>query len=363
MKQRSWIVIVLASILASCGGDTGAASPGEKGGQSLPAPTSVEVERVVPRSADALIRATGTVEADRDVWLSSEVGGRIVWRLPDEGAGVAAGEPIVRFDREPAEIGLSRAEAGHEAALAAAEHAEREWTRVRELHAAGDLTDSERDGAELAQRTALAGLRDAAASLRAAERVLRETVVIAPWDGSVAAIVADIGAGIAPGQPVARLLSSDTPRTVIGLPAAEIVAIEVGDSARVSLVDLSERRWTGIVSSLATAPDPATRTYRVEIALPDATAPRIGMAVQVELVRERLAEVVMIPQSAVVVRRGSDLAFLERDGSARRRLLSLGERIDDRVRVLEGVEVDDRLIVVGHERLADGEAVEVRAER
>ncbi len=358
-----WIAIVLAPILASCGSDTGAAPPAEAGGESMPTPTSVEIERIVPRSANALIRATGTVEADRDVWLSSEVGGRIVWRLPDEGAAVVADDPIVRFDPEPAEIGLARAEAGHEAALAAAEHAEREWTRVRDLHAAGDLTDSERDGAELAQRSALAAMRDAAAGLRAAERALRETVVDAPWNGMVAAILADVGASIAPGQPIARLISSDTPRTVIGLPAAEIVAIAVGESARVSLVGLSGRAWTGIVRSLGAAPDPATRTYRVEIALPSATAPRVGMAVQVELVREHLDGVVMIPQSAVVVRRGSDLAFLEREGSAERRLLALGERIDDRVRVLDGIEIDDRLIVVGHERLADGEAVEVRAER
>jgi len=357
------VALLAALSLLGCAHDTRAEGDADPPAATTTPLSAVEVERVQPGSAALLIRATGALAAEHDVWLASETGGRVIEQLHDTGDILATGDPILRFDPEPAEIGVTRAEAGLDAARAAAEHAEREWLRVRELHAAGDLTDSQRDQAELSRRSAAASRRDAEASLRAALRARRETVVRAPWPGVLAALAADPGATIAPGPPVARLVSSGPPRITVGLPAGEVIAVAPGDSARVEPIDDPSRAWPARVRSVAVAPDPGTRTYPVEVELSAATGALIGSAVRVELVREELADAILIPQSAVVVRRGAALGFVEQNGLAQQRALRVGERVDERVRIVEGLVPGDRLIVVGHQRLVDGEAVEIRAER
>lgn len=361
MKQAS-LVCALLALIWGCGVDSSADSSAASAAAEA-APATVEVLSLTPTELILWIRATGVVAPARDVLIGTEVGGRVIARLRDAGEPVAAGEIVLRLDPEPAEIALARAAAALEIANANAAYAESEWQRLAALHLAADLSDSEYDAAELAKRSARAAAQEAAATERAAQRALRETELRAPWAGALAAVLAEEGALVSAGQPQARLISAGAPRIALGLPASELRRIGIGASARVELVDEPGIWLAGVVREVGIVPDPLTRTYALEVELAEPRGLQAGLAARVEFPGERLQDALLIPQSAVVVRRGAKLAFVAEKGRAQLRTLVVGTRSGDQIQVLEGLTAEEHLIVMGHERLLDGDPVEVRRVR
>jgi multidrug efflux system membrane fusion protein len=206
-----------------------------------------------PQERPNFLAMRGRTQADASVMVSAETGGRVIEVAVREGDQVAAGDVLCRLDEATrqaavtqARAAVSQAEVDLGAAQSLAENGFGAQNRVPALQAAFD-------GAQ--------------AALEQAELDLERTVITAPVDGLVQLPLADVGTQLAPGALCATLLDVD-PLVITGqVSERDISALSVGMDARVSLVTGEEA--VGTVSFISATADTATRTFRVDIDIPN----------------------------------------------------------------------------------------------
>lgn len=210
----------------------------------------------------------GRTEADASIAVSAETGGRIVDVAVHEGDMVVRGDILCSLDEAARQAMVTQAQAG----VAQAQI---------ELDAAQQLADNG-FGAEnrvLALRAAFDG---AQSSLEQAELDLTRTVVRAPVDALVQLPLAVEGAQLSQGDLCATLLDTD-PLVVTGqVSERQIAAISVGMDAQAQLV--TGETVTGRVAFISASADSATRTFRVDIDVPNPDGElRVGVTAQASI--------------------------------------------------------------------------------
>ncbi len=228
------------------------------------------------------------------VYLSARVGGQVVEVLVVENQEVKAGDPLVLIDRADYEARLAHAHANSDMArnqithaLAAAEaaaaqaraaaarlsHAEQELTRARGLFEKGagsktslDSAVADRDAAfaevraaqrrEAAERAVLgndAPVHQAQAELREAELALSYTTVSAPFAGRIGRKSVELGATVAPGQPLLTLVAGTGSWVVANFKETQIGRMHQGDGVTIEVDAYPGRIWQGHIESLSPA--------------------------------------------------------------------------------------------------------------
>jgi len=228
------------------------------------------------------------------VFLSPRVGGQVAEVFVQENQHVRAGETIVRLDPADFEVRVARARADldgahnrmaqtHASADAAAaqvaavevklRHAEQELTRAKQLFANGvasrtalDSAVAARDGAaaelhaaheqERAERAALgneAPVRQAEAMLREAELALSHAIVVSPFDGVVGRKSVEVGANVAPGQPLVAIAEDAANWVTANFKETQIEEMNAGDVAEIRVDAFPDAVFRGHVESISPA--------------------------------------------------------------------------------------------------------------
>jgi RND family efflux transporter MFP subunit len=337
-------------LLAACGGQEadGAVQGGE---EPFVRVVNVETRAVTPSGFQEEIRLTGTIQANRDVVVSAEENGAITEVVVEKGNRVRAGDAILRIDDT-----LLRSQVDE--ARAAAELARETWERRRRLW------EEDQVGSELAYLEARFAAEQSAARLRTLEERLARTVVRAPIDGVLDERRVELGALVSPGTPVARLVQLDPVKVSAGVPERYAADVSDGTPASVTFDVLDGERFEGEVNYVGAAVDPGTRTFPVEVVVPNPGGViKPEMVASIGLLRRALDEVVVVPQDAVVrVADGYRAFVVEGEGAqatARAVDVRLGPSQNNRVVVEDGLDPGARLVVVGQQQLADGDRVRV----
>lgn len=217
--------------------------------------------------ANALVMR-GRTEADASIVVSAETGGRIIEMAVREGDAVAQGDILCRLDEAARQATVTQASAG----VAQAQI---------DLSAAQQLADNG-FGAENRVLALQAAFDGAQASLEQAELDLTRTIVRAPVDALVQLPIAVVGAQLSPGGLCATLLDTD-PLVVTGqVSERQIASIAVGMDAQAELV--TGETVTGRVAFISTTADDATRTFRVDVEVPNADGDlRVGVTAQASI--------------------------------------------------------------------------------
>ncbi|MGE4440554.1 MAG: efflux RND transporter periplasmic adaptor subunit [Desulfomicrobium sp.] len=308
---------------------------------------NVKVEEVASVAMRDVLRLPGQTQALHDVRLAAQRSGVVEWAGVTEGDVVRAGQPIARIDLAALGAALDRARAN----LSLAEDQAR---RRRDLHARGVLAKEELDQA----RNELTSART---RLREAEVDYDHGTVISTLDGVVNALHVDPGEFVGEGDPVADIVDAATMRVNFDVPEGDVRFLAQGQVVTVHVDAYPERRWTGKVDFVAWKADPATRTFQVRVVVDNADGHiRPGMIARGAFLRRLIEGAVTAPLFTVQDKGGERIVFVEQDGAASARTVTLGVIEGDRVQVLEGLEPGDRLIVAGHTEVEDGTRVNVR---
>jgi membrane fusion protein (multidrug efflux system) len=228
------------------------------------------------------------------VFLSPRVGGQVAEVLVQENQRVRAGQTLVRLDPADFEVRVARARADLDAAhnrmvqthasadaaaaqVAAVEvklrHAEQELGRAKQLFANGvasrtalDSAVATRDGAaaelhaareqERAERAALgnqAPVRQAEALLREAELALSHAAVVSPFDGVVGRKSVEVGANVAPGQPLVAIAEDAANWVTANFKETQIAEMNPGDAAEIRVDAFPDAVLRGHVESISPA--------------------------------------------------------------------------------------------------------------
>jgi HlyD family secretion protein len=297
-----------------------------------PKPVPVDVAEVSRGRVEQTVTNSraGTVRTRRRAKLSPEVGGRVVAIPHREGERVKAGEVVLELDGDLQRAKRAVAARELEAAIArrgeaclAAERAERERVRNRELVKGGFISTDLLDRVESAAQTAAAackaaraGEESARASAELAQRELDKTVLRAPFDGIVAEVAIEVGEWTTPSPPalpVPPVVDVLDPASIyVSAPMDEVdsARIQVGQAARLTVDSQPGRTFPGRVVRVAPYVldvEEQNRTVEIEAELDDrAVAATLlpGTSADVEVILDAHDGVLRVPTSALLTSGG-----------------------------------------------------------
>ncbi|NKX46407.1 efflux RND transporter periplasmic adaptor subunit [Roseicyclus persicicus] len=255
----------------------------------------VVARRSTAQVTENAVLLRGRTEAMREVTVAAETSGRILSAPIRAGAYVEAGQLLCEIDPGTRLSALEEAQAALDTARARLPEAEAQLAGARaqltaaeiDANAASRLSESgfasetraasaaaTREGAlaqiqsaEAAVSQARSGIRSAEAAVTRAEEEIGRLRIAAPFPGYLETDTAELGTLMQPGSPCATIIELDPIKLVGFVPEAQVDRVEVGATAGARLA--SGREVLGTVSFLSRSADPATRTFRVEITVPN----------------------------------------------------------------------------------------------
>lgn len=338
-------------LLAACGNDGTAADP-KPASKPAEKTTQVEVVEIAQKSINETFTLPGTLEAWENISLAAELAGPIRWIGPDEGDVLEQNEPILRIDTDTVKANLKRDRTNFEIQ-------QRELDRYQQLLDQQLISQQEYD----LQRNALEAAR---ANLAQAELALSKSTVKTPVHGVLDRLLVDIGEYVAVGDPLAQVVQVDRLKVLVDAPEKEVQFLRPGQQVDILTASIhaeKEERFPGHILHVGYQADPASRTYRVKIAIGNADGFfRPGMILRARFQRRQHQDAIAIPLYALVDLDGRKVVYLEKDGIAQLREVMTGATVGREIIIREGIAAGDRLIVKGQHLLTDGARVTVQGE-
>jgi membrane fusion protein (multidrug efflux system) len=299
-----------------------------------------------PRRLVDAINLPAQVEAYEDVWVKSEVPGQVIDVRVKEGQMVDRGQVLMQLDDRDFRARSARIKANYD--LAKLNYDRTEALVKKNLAAPTKLDEIE------------AQLKDLTAQRNEAELALNRTSITAPLSSLLNEIKANKGDYVGVGDPVAQILEIDPVKVTVGVPESDVAAIFDLEQADVIIEALGKRTVKGKKIFLSRQPRTLARLFDLELKVPNPDGRILpGMFARVELVKRVYNRALAVPLYAVITQGDERFVFIENKGRAEKRKVTLGTLIGWEVHITSGLKAGEKVIVVGHRLLDDGQAVEV----
>ena len=349
-------------LLAGCAPEDapeGDAPADEQAARAVP----VEVVLAEPLRFEDRIELTGNVKAPNDAVLSAESAGRLTY-LAALGRTIGAGQVVARVDGRLQQAGLDQARASLEAAEAQAALAEDQFRRQEGLYRDSILSALEFEAVRAQQAQARAQVAQARAAVSQAQTQAGNTVIAAPFSGTVEAHLADVGETVAPGVPVVRLVAASGVRVEAGVPEIYANEVEEGTEVQIEPTAYGAPPMRGTVVFAGRAIDPQSRTFPIEIAVDNrAGLLKPAMTTRLYVTRRVVEGALAVPLVAIERdERGEGLFVAVDQGgrlTAERRDVTTGARADGRVVIERGLAAGEQVIISGQGSLTTGDPVRI----
>ena len=354
--------------------------------QALP---RVEVIEVGRSSGMSELQLPGNIEAVTEAPILARADGYIKRRLVDIGDRVQAGQPVAEIEAPEldqqviqAKANLQQVQASLDQALANEQQgkANLELARVTaqrwsSLVAAGVVSKQDNDQYQAQYQSQIAGVQAlekaiavqraniaaAEANLARLDQMQAYRVVKAPFAGVVTLRNVDVGALVNSGSTLLyRIAQTGTLRTYVNVPQTNASNIHAGQPATLRVTNLPGRSFTGTVARTANSLDPSSRTMLVEVQVPNADGALLPvMYAQVDLSSPRTNAPLLVPGDALMVRAdGTQVAIVRPDSTVHLQKIQVGRDYGDRLEVLSGLQMGDRIIANPGDSAREGAKVD-----
>ena len=314
---------------------------------NAPVAVPVSIVEIKPVPMQDIIYLPGTTEAWQDVQVAADTAGRIEWMGPREGDQVKKGDLLIKIDVSALKAAMDHAAAQYK--LADDLYQRRKRLFERKIIAKEELDQS------ATQRTL------AATDLEQIKVRYNHGFPRSPITGIVNHLYVDTGEFIDTGKPIADIVNIDRIKINVRVPELDIRFVLVGQKTPVRIDAFPERDLSGKVDFVAFKADPATKTFLVRTLIDNPLGDiRPGMIGRVAFVRRVLTDALVAPLFALVDKGGERLVYVEENGLAQSRTVSIGVIQGDLVQITSGLKSGDHLIVKGHTEVEDGMKVSVQ---
>ena len=350
MKFWNKALVALAIPAVACGGR-------HETKETAPAPVVAATARAEAAEIPDRIELYGTVAADKTAAVSSRVMANVVAVAVKAGDVVQPGDVLVEIDPATAKGQESQAKGALSQARAALALAERNYQRYQALEKTGSASELEVDMARMQYDQARGAVQQGEGAVEAASSVARESRVVAPFAGRIAARMVEPGDLAAPGRPLVTVESATGRRLVVQVPASTAAASALRAGQKVAVrIDGIEDETTGVVAEMSPGADPGSHTFTAKIELPGAPV-ATGLTGRAYVVAGS-RRAVFVPAGAVVRSGGIPmLAIRDAAGKARSRAVTTGETRDGKVEILSGLSGGETVLVPQGALPADGAPV------
>lgn len=360
----------------------------------------VEIAKIEEITIVETVSATGKIQPEVEVKISSEVSGEIIQLPVKEGQVVKKGDLLVKINPDlytsnlnRTVAGLSGTKAGYSQAEAQYKEAKANFDRNKNLFDKGIISRSEWERVvssyEVAQanrQAAFYNVKSASATVNEAQDNLGRTTIYAPADGTISMLGVELGERVLgtqqmTGTEILRVANLDNMEVEVDVNENDIVKISVGDSSRVEVDAYLKKEFKGIVTSISNSASTAltadqVTNFKVKIRIlkesyqdllegkPATYSPfRPGMTATVDIITKRKEKVIGVPISSIVVKsdtssvaaqkspnlpaasdRKFECVFVKNGDKAKLRVVKTGIQDDVNIEILSGLKPGDTVI-------------------
>ena len=369
----------------------------------------VETQKVVLMDIVEKVSATGKIQPEIEVKISSEVSGEIIELPFKEGHQVKKGDLLVRVNPDLIQSAVNRSQAtyqnikaGLEQAEASLREAKLSYDRNKLLFEKGIISKSEWDkavsGYEIAQasqQSAYYNVQSAGASVNEAKDNLNRTTIYAPMSGTISKLDVELGERVVGTQQMAgteilRVADLTKMEVEIDVNENDIVKVQIGDATIVEVDAYLKKQFKGIVTAIANSAASAltadqVTNFKVKVSIlkesyedllegkgEDFSPFRPGMTATVDIITKQRKDIVGVPISAIVIKtdtssvkkgyekKASDnedallkvqseekfeCVFVKNNDEAKLRVVKTGIQDDANIEILSGLKAGDVIIV------------------
>ncbi len=368
---------------------------GEKGNFKIIETTKIEKINIVETVA-----ATGKIQPEVEVKLSSEVSGEIIELPIVEGQQVKKGDLLVSINPDIYKSVLQRSQASLQnvrANLSQSEASLKEalanYERNKGLFDKGVISKAEWDRivsayevAKASKQSAYYNVQSASASVSEAKDNLGRTNIYAPMSGTISALKAELGERVVGTQQMAgteimRVANLKNMEVIVDVNENDIVKVAVGDSTIVEVDAYLKKEFKGLVTEIANSAENTLSTdqvtnFKVKVRIleesykdllegkPESYSPfRPGMTATVDIITNKKTDIIGVPISAVVIKNDTtgkrttsrdklkgdqeqfECVFVKDGDKAKLRVIKTGIQDDSNIEITEGLKEGDQVIV------------------
>jgi HlyD family secretion protein len=372
----------------------------------------VEVALLEKMNLVETVSATGKIQPEVEVKLSSEVSGEIIELPIKEGQRVEKGDLLVKINPDLYQSSLQRSQASYqnikanlEQAKASLKEAEANYNRNKTLFEKGVISQSEWDAvlsryevAQATKKSAYFNVQSAAATVNEAKDNLGRTTIYAPMSGTISKLDAELGERVVGTQQMAgteilRVANLNEMEVEVDVNENDIVKINVGDSAIVEVDAYLDKKFKGLVTAISNSANDAlsadqVTNFKVKVKIlkesyADLLAGkgenyspfRPGMTATVDIITNNKKDILAVPISAIVIKTDTtksntsglddktyEAVFVKKEGKAKLQAIKTGIQDETNIEIIEGLKEGDKIITGPYslvtKKLKDGHAVE-----
>lgn len=414
------VAIIIALLLLVVGSKSGLF--GKKGNFK-----EVNAKKVALVDIIETVSATGKIQPEVEVKISSEVSGEILDLPFKEGQQVKKGDLLVRVNPDLIQSAVSRSQAsyqnvraGLEQAEASLKEAKANYDRNKTLYERGVISKADWDRAIAAYETAQASkssayysVQSAAASVNEAKDNLSRTTIYAPMSGTISMLNVELGERVVGTQQMAgteilRVANLNNMEVEVDVNENDIVKVQIGDSTIVEVDAYLKKEFKGIVTEIANSAAGAltadqVTNFRVKVRIleesykdlvegkPDTYSPfRPGMTATVDIITDKRNKTVAVPISSIVIKTDTssvkkdykapdsedikpeseekfECVFVNNNGVAKIRVVETGIQDDTNIEIVSGLSEGDEIITGPYnmvsKTLKPGDKIEKKGEK
>ena len=381
-------VVILALIVLVAGSKMGWF--GKKGNFK-----EVTVKEVTLKDIVETVSATGKIQPEVEVKISSEVSGEILELPFKEGQEVKKGDLLVRVNPDLIQSAVSRSQAsyqnfraGLEQAEASLKQAKADYDRNKSLFNKGVISKSDWDRSIATYETAVAGkssayysVQSAAATVNEAKDNLNRTTIYAPMSGTISLLSVELGERVVGTQQMAgteilRVANLNNMEVEVDVNENDIVKVNIGDTTIVEVDAYLKKEFKGNLAA-----DQVTN-FKVKVRIleesykdltegkPETYSPfRPGMTATVDIITKTRKDAISVPISAIVIKTDTsstkkpygktseieendlpkeekkfECVFVNENGKAKLRVVETGIQDDTNIEIISGLSKDDKII-------------------
>jgi RND family efflux transporter MFP subunit len=368
-RRPAVLAVSLASLvlLAGCARKTATAKE-----DTLPPPLSVRVMQVTPSPLEEQVEITGNLVSAVAVDVKTEVPGRIMTMLKEEGDSVQQGELVAQLDESNALLGVEQAEANLETAVAALErtkigeeHSLIESERAQKLIESGGITDRDFELAKMALKDARAQLRLAEAQVGQARQAvamarkrLADCRVHSPIRGQIERKNLNQGTYVDGGVVLYRIVDNQKLELHTYVSSTDLARLKPGQVIRFSVSSFPEA-FEARIKVINPSVQSQNRSVLVQGTVPNSSQRlKAGMFARGWIVTGVKPQGLLVPGNAVWRRPNQrPFVFVVKENRAQRRDVRLGLEQAGGLEIVEGVTAGDLIVTEQYLELADGSIV------
>jgi membrane fusion protein (multidrug efflux system) len=357
-KIKFWIVPVVLFVGATLLFRSGIFSNGQAQPQAADSAVSVKVVAAQLTDAVPTLLLNGSIEGKISATVSAKLGGRIEEVLVNEGQNVKAGDPLVKLESAELANAVRTAQDAVTKARINLDLATADFNRYKKLYEIGAVSQQQYETAEAKLKSAQADLSSASTGKNNAEQQHGYGIIAAPVDGVVANKAATIGQVVSPGAALMVVEDIGQVYAVVNIEQKDLGRVKIGQQADVTVDAYPDKVFAGVVDIINPEAGAASRMFRTKVKIDNADgALRPGMFTKVQLAVGASAQVLTVPQAAVIQKQGLYYIFTAENNKAVRRQVEIGDVAAGMIQIKSGLRAGERVIVSSVNQLKDGQAV------